>query len=216
MKTDPASPVSLSAWFQDVPNELLGRKLVDIKQGQTIFSQGDDCDQVLHRQRRGQAFHRISPWQNSRPLHLGPGDFLGMGCLTGEKTHETTAVALVRSVAVAIRSAVLIRLLREKPPAAAEFCDYVIKRYVGIERELINFVLNSSEKRLARALLLLDSYSKNVDPSILHTITQDALADIVGTTRSPINLFPKRFKRKGYIEYDRELKIYPSLQEVRS
>ncbi|HZP31840.1 MAG TPA: hypothetical protein VFB23_00660 [Candidatus Acidoferrales bacterium] len=108
-----------------------------------------------------------------------------MGCLTGEKTHETTAVALVRSVAVAIRSAVLIRLLREKPPAAAEFCDYVIKRYVGIERELINFVLNSSEKRLARALLLLDSYSKNVDPSILHTITQDALADIVGTTRSP-------------------------------
>jgi CRP-like cAMP-binding protein len=139
-----------------------------------------------------------------------------MGCLTGEKMHETTAVALVRSVAVAIRSAALIRLLREKPPAAAEFVDYVVKRYVGIERELINYVLNSSEKRLARALLLLDSYRKNVDPSILRTITQDALADIVGTTRSRVSLFLRQFKQKGYIEYDGELKIYPSLEEVLS
>ncbi len=178
--------MSLPAWFQDVPNELLGRKLVDIKQGQTIFSQGDDCDQVYYIGNGVVRLSTVSPHGKTAVLCiLGPGDFLGMGCLTGEKTHETTAVALVRSVAVAIRSAVLIRLLREKPPAAAEFCDYVIKRYVGIERELINFVLNSSEKRLARALLLLDSYSKNVDPSILHTITQDALADIVGTTRSP-------------------------------
>src|SRR5437016_8598860 len=92
--------------------------------------------------------------------------------------------------------------------------DYLLTRYVRVERDLINYLINTSEKRLARALLLLDRYSREVDSSILETITQDTLADIVGTTRSRVNFFMNRFRKHGYIKYDRGLKINSSLERV--
>jgi CRP-like cAMP-binding protein len=212
------SPVNLPAWFQDVPQGVLGQKVVLIKRGKSIFGQGDECSRVYYLNRGIVKLSTLSPQGKSAVVSiLGPGDLVGVECLTGEKTHQTTATALVQSTAVRMRSAVLMRLLRERPPTATQFIDYLLKRYVRVERDLINYLLNTSEKRLARALLLLDRYSREVDPSILETITQDTLADIVGTTRSRVNFFMNGFRKKGYINYDnyeRGLKINPSLEQV--
>jgi CRP/FNR family transcriptional regulator, cyclic AMP receptor protein len=212
------SPVNLPAWFQDVPQGVLGQKVVLIKRGKAIFGQGDECSRVYYLNRGIVKLSTLSPQGKSAVVSiLGPGDLVGVECLTGEKTHQTTATALVQSTAVRMRSAVLMRLLRERPPTATQFIDYLLKRYVRVERDLINYLLNTSEKRLARALLLLDRYSREVDTSILETITQDTLADIVGTTRSRVNFFMNGFRKKGYINYDnyeRGLKINPSLEQV--
>jgi CRP/FNR family cyclic AMP-dependent transcriptional regulator len=212
------SPVNLPAWFQDIPQGVLGQKVVLIKPGKAIFGQGDECSRVYYLNRGIVKLSTLSPQGKSAVVSiLGPGDLIGVECLTGEKTHQTTATALVQSTAVRMRSAVLMRLLRERPPTATQFIDYLLKRYVRVERDLINYLLNTSEKRLARALLLLDRYSREVDPSILETITQDTLADIVGTTRSRVNFFMNGFRKKGYINYDnyeRGLKINPSLEQV--
>jgi CRP/FNR family transcriptional regulator, cyclic AMP receptor protein len=212
------SPANLPAWFQDIPQGVLGQKVVLIKPGKAIFGQGDECSRVYYLNRGIVKLSTLSPQGKSAVISiLGPGDLIGVECLTGEKTHQTTATALVQSSAVRMRSAVLMRLLRERPPTATQFIDYLLKRYVRVERDLINYLLNTSEKRLARALLLLDRYSREVDPSILETITQDTLADIVGTTRSRVNFFMNGFRKKGYISYDnyeRGLKINPSLEQV--
>jgi CRP/FNR family cyclic AMP-dependent transcriptional regulator len=212
------SPVNLPAWFQDVPQGVLGQKVVLIKRGKAIFGQGDECSRVYYLNRGIVKLSTLSPQGKSAVVSiLGPGDLVGVECLTGEKTHQTTATALVQSTAVRMRSAVLMRLLRERAPTATRFIDYLLKRYVRVERDLINYLLNTSEKRLARALLLLDRYNREVDPSILETITQDTLADIVGTTRSRVNFFMNGFRKKGYINYDnyeRGLKINPSLEQV--
>jgi CRP/FNR family cyclic AMP-dependent transcriptional regulator len=212
------SPVNLPAWFQDIPQGVLGQKVVLIKPGKAIFGQGDECSRVYYLNRGIVKLSTLSPQGKSAVVSiLGPGDLIGVECLTGEKTHQTTATALVQSTAVRMRSAVLMRLLRERPPTATQFIDYLLKRYVRVERDLINYLLNTSEKRLARALLLLHRYSREVDPTILETITQDTLADIVGTTRSRVNFFMNGFRKKGYINYDnyeRGLKINPSLEQV--
>ena len=140
---------------------------------------------------------------------------MGIECLAGERTHQTTAVALVRSTLVRMRSAALMRLLHQHLSTAAHFVDYLLKLYIRAERDLVNYLINTSEKRLARTLLLLNDYSRDVDASILETITQDALADIVGTTRSRVNFFMNRFKKNGYIDYDESrLNIKQSLAEV--
>jgi CRP/FNR family cyclic AMP-dependent transcriptional regulator len=212
------SSVNLPAWFQDIPQGLLGHKTVLIKAGKEIFAQGDECNRVYYIHRGIVKLSTLSPQGKSAVVSiLGPSDLVGVECLTGEKTHQTTATALVQSSAVRMRSGVLMRLLRERPPTATQFIDYLLKRYVRVERDLINYLLNTSEKRLARALLLLDHYSREVDPSILETITQDTLADIVGTTRSRVNFFMNRFRKDGHIDYDnyeRGLKINPSLEQV--
>jgi CRP/FNR family cyclic AMP-dependent transcriptional regulator len=210
------SLANLPEWFRDIPQGILARKTVVIKAGQTIFSQGDDCNRVYYVDNGLVKLSTLSSQGKSAVISiLGPGDLVGVSCLTGEKTYQTTAVALVRSTAVRMRSAVLMRLLHERPPAAGQFIDYLLTRYVRIERELINYLINSSEKRLARALLLLDRYTKDVDSSILETITQDTLADIVGTTRPRVNFFLNRFRKRGHIDYgDHGLKINPSLQKV--
>jgi CRP/FNR family transcriptional regulator, cyclic AMP receptor protein len=212
----PTSTANPPAWFEDIPQGVLAHKVVNIKKGQTIYSQGDECSRVYYINHGIIKLSTVSPHGKSAVISiLGPGDLVGVECLTGETSHYTSAIALVRSTAVRMRSAVLLRALYDRPPAAAQFIDYLVKRYVRIERDLINYLVNSSEKRLARALLLLDRYSKDVDSSILETITQDMLADIVGTTRSRVNLFMNRFRKEGYIDYGpRGLIVNPSVQKA--
>lgn len=216
VETVPPSAAKLPAWFEDIPQGVLAHKVVNLKTGQTIYAQGEECSRIYYINHGIVKLSTVSEHGKSAVVSiLGPGDLVGVECLTGETTHQTTAVALVQSTAVRIRSTALLRALYERPPAAAQFIDYLVKRYVRIERDLINYLVNSSEKRLARALLLLDRYAKEVDSSILETITQDMLADIVGTTRSRINLFMNRFRNKGYVDYGpRGLIIHPLIQRV--
>ncbi len=187
-----------------------------LKAGHTIFNQGDECNRVYYINHGVVKLSTVSPEGRSVVLSiLGPGDLVGVECLTGESAHQTSAATLVRSIAFTLRRGAFLRLLHDHPETAAQFMGYLVKRYVQVERELINYLVNSSEKRLARALILLDQYGRQVDPSILRTITQETLADIVGTTRSRVNWFMNRFREKGYIEYDNEgLKIHSSLQEA--
>lgn len=211
-----SSGVNTPAWFQDIPPGLAPRKIVLLKAGQTIFSQGDECNRVYYINHGIVKLATVSPQGKAAVVSLlGPGDLVGVDCLTGEVTHQTSAVALVRSMAVRMRSSVLMQILHERPATAAQFVDYLLKRYVRVERDLINYLINTSEKRLARALLLLDQYGREVDDSILRTMTQDTLADIVGTTRSRVNFFMNKFKNAGYIGYDgSSLNVYPPLREV--
>ena len=212
----PPSTANLPAWFENIPQGVLAHKLVNLKSGQTIYSQGDECSRIYYINHGIVKLSTVSENGKSAVISiLGPGDLVGVECLTGETAHQTSAVALVRSTTVRMRSAALLRALYERPPAAAQFIDYLVRRYVRIERDLVNYLVNSSEKRLARALLLLDRYAKEVDSSILETITQDMLADIVGTTRSRVNLFMNRFRNEGYIDYGPQgLIVNPSIQRV--
>jgi CRP/FNR family cyclic AMP-dependent transcriptional regulator len=208
--------VILDAWFENIPQGMLGRKVVLIRTGQTIFSQGDECSRLYYINQGLVRVSTLSAEGKSAVINiLGPGDLVGIESLAGERTHQTTAVALVRSSLIRMRSAALTRLLHQQLSTAAYFVDYLVNLYVRAERDLINYLLNTSEKRLARTLLLLNDYSRDVDASILETITQDTLADIVGTTRSRVNFFMNRFKKNGYIDYDDSgLNIKGSLAEV--
>jgi CRP-like cAMP-binding protein len=208
--------VILDAWFENIPQGMLARKVVLIRTGQTIFSQGDECSSLYYINHGLVRVSTLSVQGKSAVINiLGTGDLVGIECLAGEATHQTTAVALVRSSLIRMRSAALTRLLHQQLSTAAYFVDYLVKLYVRAERDLTNYLLNTGEKRLARTLLLLNDYSRDVDASILETITQDTLADIVGTTRSRVNFFMNRFKKNGYIDYDDSgLTIKGSLAEV--
>jgi CRP/FNR family transcriptional regulator, cyclic AMP receptor protein len=208
--------MDLDAWFENIPQGMLGRKVVLIRTGQTIFSQGDECSRLYYINRGLVRVSTISAEGKSAVINiLGPGDLVGIESLTGERTHQTTAVAMVGSNLIKMRSATLTRLLHQHLSTAAYFVDYLLKLYIRAEQDLVNYLINTSEKRLARTLLLLNDYSREVDASILETITQDALADIVGTTRSRVNFFMNRFKKNGYIDYDESrLNIKQSLAEV--
>jgi CRP/FNR family cyclic AMP-dependent transcriptional regulator len=208
--------VELDVWFENIPQGMLGRKVLLIRTGQTIFSQGDECSRLYYIKHGLVRVSTLSAQGKSAVINiLGTGDLVGIECLAGEATHQTTAVALVRSTVVRMRGAALTRLLHQQLSTAAHFVDYLLKLYIRAERDLINYLINTSEKRLARTLLLLNDYSRDVDASILETITQDALADIVGTTRSRVNFFMNRFKKNGYINYnDSGLNIKGSLAKV--
>ena len=208
--------VDLDAWFENIPQGMLGRKVVLIRTGQTIFSQGDECSRLYYINHGLIRVSTLSAQGKSAVINiLGTGDMVGIECLAGERTHQTTAVALVRSTLVRMRSAALMPLLHQHLSTAAHFVDYLLKLYIRAEQDLVNYLINTSEKRLARTLLLLNDYSRDVDASILETITQDTLADIVGTTRSRVNFFMNRFKKNGYIDYDDSgLNIKGSLAKV--
>lgn len=208
--------MELDVWFENIPQGMLGRKVLLIRTGQTIFSQGDECSRLYYIKHGLVRVSTLSAQGKSAVINiLGTGDLVGIECLAGEATHQTTAVALVRSTVVRMRGAALTRLLHQQLSTAAHFVDYLLKLYIRAERDLINYLINTSEKRLARTLLLLNDYSRDVDASILETITQDALADIVGTTRSRVNFFMNRFKKNGYINYnDSGLNIKGSLAKV--
>lgn len=207
---------SLPPLLQEMPPTTAPWKQVVLKPGQTIFSQGDACNRVYCIDRGIVKLSTVSRKGKSAVVSiLGPGDLLGVECLTGAETHQTTAVALVRATAFRMRSSLFMRLLRDHPANAAQFIDYLLKRFIRVERDLINYLVNNSEKRLARALFLMDQYGRDVDPTLLQTLTQETLADIVGTTRSRVNFFMNQFRKKGYIEYDEGgLRIHPSLKEV--
>lgn len=205
--------MDIVTWFDNIPQAMLARKVVLIRTGQTIFSQGDECSRLYYINHGLVRVSTLSAEGKSAVINiLGPGDLVGIESLAGERTHQTTAVAMVRSTLVRMRSAALMRLLHQHLSTAAHFVDYLLKLYIRAEQDLVNYLINTSEKRLARTLLLLNDYSRDVDSTILETITQDTLADIVGTTRSRVNFFMNRF---GYIDYDDSgLNIKGSLAEV--
>jgi CRP/FNR family transcriptional regulator, cyclic AMP receptor protein len=184
--------------------------------GETIVAQGDRCSEVHYIQDGIVKLTMLSSRGRVAVVGiLGQGDFFGEECIIGPAAYSTSAVALVSTTTVAIKRDTMLRLLHEERAVSSHFLNYVVVRNHRIQQNLIDHVFNSSEKRLARILLLLASYQNSKKGvSIFGAISQDNLAEMVGTTRQRINFFMNKFRKLGYIHYNGEIKIHDSLRTV--
>jgi len=194
----------------------LGRRLATYARKEVIFSQGDPCQHVMYVQ---SGAIQLSVLSNSGKQAivavLGPGEFLGEGALAGHPIRLETATATVATTLLVIPKRQMIRLLHSQHAFSDRFIAHMLLRNARLEADLVDHLFNSSEKRLARTLLLLARYGKeNQPPRLLPRISQETLAEMVGTTRSRVNFFMNKFKKLGFIEYDGGLKINASLLTV--
>jgi CRP/FNR family transcriptional regulator, cyclic AMP receptor protein len=197
-------------------NLLPAKKIMRYRPNEVIFSQGASCLEVDYIEEGLVKLTTVSNRGRGAVLGiLGHGDFLGEECLGGETNHQTSAVALVSTSIVIIKRRAMLRLIEQDRAIAARLIEFLLHRNRRIEEDLIDRVFNSSEKRLARTLLLLNEHGKRThSPLILERISQDTLADMVGTTRSRVNFFMNKFRKLGFIRYNGGLKIYNSLQSL--
>ena len=194
----------------------VARKVVDRRRGDVIYSQGDPCDSVLYIQKGGVKLGVLShAGKEAIVAMLGPGDFFGEGSLAGQVVRMATATCTNHSSLLVIEKQQMTRLLHEQHDLSDRFLAYVLARNIRVEADLVDQLFNSSEKRLARTLLLLARYGKQDIPHhVLPKISQEMLAEMVGTTRSRVNFFMNKFKKLGFIEYNGGLKVNDSLLSV--
>lgn len=192
-----------------------GRSAGTYKRGKPIFRQGDPADAVFYI-RKGKVRIAIVSNQGKEGVIaiLEPGEFFGEGCLAGQPLHLATAVAVEESVVVTIAKATMAQQLREEPTFSHLFMTFLLSRNVQVEAELVDHLFNSSEKRLARVLLLLAHFGTDGEMIAIPKISQEILAARVGTTRPRINAFMNKFRRLGFIEYNGELKVHSGLLNV--
>jgi CRP-like cAMP-binding protein len=180
-----------------------------------VFRQGDPADAIFYI-KGGKIQLRITSSQGKEAIIAlyGPGDFFGEACLAGQSVWLASAVALTDSKIVRIEKAAMAKLLHDKPDFAEKFLALSLLRNVQIEADLADQLFNSSEKRLARLLLLLANFNTGADLRLISPkISQDVLAARVGTTRSRINFFMNKFRKLGLIEYNGEIKVTPALMD---
>jgi CRP/FNR family transcriptional regulator, cyclic AMP receptor protein len=197
-------------------NAGVSRRIAKFKKGQVIFSQDDPCDDVLYIQ-SGNAKVTVVNTQGKEAVLalLGPGDFLGEGCIVGNPVRMVTATAMVAVEATLIEKKEILRVLNDEPEFAGKFIRYMLERNIKIEADLVDQLFNSSEKRLARALLILARYGKEGKPeTVVAKISQETLAELVGTTRSRVNFFMNKFRKLGFIHYNGGLQVHSSLLNV--
>jgi CRP/FNR family cyclic AMP-dependent transcriptional regulator len=196
----------------------LAKTIVEYKRGESIFTQGDVCQDVMYIRSGGVKLSVLSKsGREAVVAMLGPGDFFGEGCLAGQSVRMGSASAITPSVILGVRKEKMAQLLRNQHAMSDRFIAHMLARNTRIEEDLIDQLFNSSEKRLARALLLLAHYGKQDKPTrLVPRISQETLAEMVGTTRSRVNFFLNKFKRLGFIDYDGEvpLKVNNSLLSV--
>ena len=192
------------------------RRLANFRRGQVIFSQDDPCHDVLYIQ-SGNAKLTIVNSQGKEAVLalLGPGDFLGEGCIIGSPVRMATATAMAPLKATLIEKEEMMRVLHDEPEFAGKFIRDMLERNMKIEADLVDQLFNSSEKRLARALLILARYGKEGEPeTVVAKISQEILAELVGTTRSRVNFFMNKFRKLGFIHYNGGLQVHSSLLNV--
>jgi CRP-like cAMP-binding protein len=186
--------------------------------GEAIFTQGDASEHVMYIRAGGVKLSVLSnTGREAIVAMLGPGDFFGEGCLAGQQLRMGTATAITPSEILLVRKTEMVRLLHKQHGMSDRFITHMLARNIRIEEDLIDQLFNSAEKRLARALLLLARYGKQDRPArVVPTLSQETLAEMIGTTRSRVNFFLNKFKKLGFIEYDGilPLKINSSLLSV--
>ena len=193
-----------------------GRRSVKFQAGDTVFRQGDATDTVYYIEKGGVQITVVSDQGKEGIIGtLGAGDFLGEGCLAGQKLYLASAHAIKPTTVVAVEKATMIRILQEQPKLSEMFTSFLLTRNIQIEADLVDQLFNSSEKRLARVLLLLANFGKEGKlESVVPKISQEALAARVGTTRSRVNFFMNKFRKLGLIEYNGELKVHSALLNI--
>lgn len=186
------------------------------RKGQLVFSQGEAADAVFYIQ-QGKTKITVLSEQGKEAVVaiLGAGEFFGEGCLAGQPRRMATASAVSASVIMRLEKTAMIRLIHEEPSFAEEFVSHLLARSVRVEEDLIDLLLNSSEKRLARVLLLLANFGKEGKPEpVVANISQETLAAMIGTTRPRVNFFMNKFRKLGFIDYNGGLQVHTSLLNV--
>ena len=194
----------------------VARKTVEYRRGEVIFTQGDPCEHVLYIQKGNVKLSVLSKaGREAVVAMLGAGEFFGEGCLAGQPVRMGSASATADSTILLIDKQRMVRLLHRQHALSDRFIAHMLARNIRIEEDLIDQLFNSSEKRLARTLLLLARYGKHDKPvREVPAISQETLAEMVGTTRSRVNFFMKKFQRLGFIDYTDGLKVNNSLLTV--
>ena len=192
------------------------RRVVSYPRGKIVFSQGQPSDTVMYIQKGGIKISVLSKTGKEAVVAmLGPGDFFGEGALTGQPIRIGTATATMLTTVLIIDKAAMQQLLRDEPTFSERFISYMLARNLRVEADLVDHLFNSSEKRLARALLLLTRYGDQTGPERrIPKISQETLAEMIGTTRSRVNFFMNKFRDLGFIAYNGDIKVNTSLLSV--
>ena len=195
----------------------VSRRIVRFAQGAVVFAQGAQANSVFYVQEGGVKLSVLSESGKEAVVAiLGPGDFFGEGCLAGQPLRMGSATSVVPTTVLRIPKAEMMRTLHEQSALSDRFIRHMLVRNIRIEEDLVDQLFNSSEKRLARTLLLLARYGKKDETPqrTLPKLSQETLAEMVGTTRSRVNFFMNKFRKLGFIEYNGGLKINSSLLSI--
>ena len=190
-----------------------GKSILQFEKGQNIFVQGERADKVFYIQ-KGRIKLTVLSDQGKEAVvsMLGPGQFFGEGCLNGHKQRISTTTAMEDCVITAIAKTAMLATLHVEPEFSKMFMAYLLTRNSRIEEDLIDQLFNSSERRLARLLLILANFGKEGGPQPINpAIRQDTLAEMIGTTRSRVSFFMNKFRRLGLIDYNGHIEVHSSL-----
>jgi CRP/FNR family cyclic AMP-dependent transcriptional regulator len=193
-----------------------GRSIGEYRKGEIVAAQGDPADAVFYIQ-SGKVKLTVVSEQGKEAVvaMLGTNDFFGEGCLAGQTRRIATAAAMTDSVIVRLERAAIVHVIRQEPAFSGMFIGHLLARAIRVEADLVDQLFNSSEKRLARLLLLLANFGKEEKPEpILAKISQETLADMIGTTRSRVSFFMNKFRKLGLIDYNGSIEVHSSLLNV--
>jgi CRP/FNR family cyclic AMP-dependent transcriptional regulator len=193
-----------------------GRSIGAHRKDEIIFSQGDPADSVFYIQ-KGKVKVTVVSEQGKEAVVaiLGTNDFFGEGCLAGQAQRIATVATMTDSAIVRLEKAAIVRVIHQEPAFSEMFIAHLLGRTIRIEADLVDQLFNSSEKRLARLLLLLANFGKDGRPEpLIAKISQGTLADMVGTTRSRVSFFMNKFRKLGFIHYNGGIEVHSSLLNV--
>lgn len=190
-----------------------GRSTANYRINQVIFAQGDPADAVFYIKKGKFKVTVVSDrGKEAVAAILGPDEFFGEACMTGQVRRLVTVSAMTDAVVERIEKAVMIRMIQEQPAFSVMFINHILKRTIRVEADLIDQLFNSSERRLARLLLLMANYGNEGKPEpLIAKISQETLAEMIGTTRSRVSVFMNRFRKLGFISYNGHIEIHKSL-----
>jgi len=194
----------------------VSRRVAEFRTKQAVFSQGDAADSVMYIQKGSVKLTVVNESGKEAVVAIfGPGDFFGEGGMAGQTIRMGTATAIVPTTVLIIGKDEMIRTLRAEHELSDRFITYMLARNIRAEADLVDQLFNSTEKRLARTLLLLARYGGEDQPErVLQKVSQETLAEMIGTTRSRVNLFMNKFRKLGFIEYNGEIKVKKSLLTI--
>jgi CRP/FNR family cyclic AMP-dependent transcriptional regulator len=194
----------------------IGRKIKQVNRADVVYSQGESARTVLYLKEGSIKLSVVNgAGKEAVVTILGPGDFFGEGCLAGQAVRMGTATAITASTVHVIEKSEMLKVLHEQHALSDQFIAFMLARNIRVEEDLIDQLFNSSEKRLARTLLLLARYGKEDQPQgVLPPISQEMLAEMIGTTRPRVNFFMNKFKKLGFIKYEDGLHVNASLLSV--
>jgi CRP-like cAMP-binding protein len=213
-KGDATSPTFDAAVF--LQSTGLGRTVATFPRKEIVFAQGDPAMRIFYIQDGGVRLTVVNAGGKEAVVAiLGPGDFVGEGCLAGRSIYMATATTIAPTTVLVIEKGEMIRVMHKEHAFSDRFIAYLLTRNIRVEENLIDQLFNSSEKRLARTLLLLARYGKEEKPQpMLAKISQETLAEMIGTTRGRVNFFMNKFRKLGFIRYNGGLHVDSSLLSV--